>query len=99
MTHPFFCHEGTKTRRHEDTKFHEVSPRFLCVFAADFFGCVKSGSSRFFATKARRHKVSRSLSAVPLCLCVFAADFFGCVKGGTHPNKVGSASLHPPYIF
>ncbi|QTA90991.1 Uncharacterized protein dnm_070550 [Desulfonema magnum] len=57
----------------------------LCVFVADFFGCVKGGTHPFFATKARRHKVSRSLSVVPLCLCGFVADFFGCVKGGTHP--------------
>ncbi|QTA89386.1 Uncharacterized protein dnm_054370 [Desulfonema magnum] len=31
-------------RRHEDTKFHEVSLRFLCVSVADFFGCVKGGT-------------------------------------------------------
>ncbi|QTA90746.1 Uncharacterized protein dnm_068070 [Desulfonema magnum] len=35
-THPFFCHEAAKTRSF--TKFYEVSLRFLCVFAADFFG-------------------------------------------------------------
>ncbi|QTA89387.1 Uncharacterized protein dnm_054380 [Desulfonema magnum] len=32
-THPVFL-----PRRHEDTKSHEVSLRFLCVSVADFFG-------------------------------------------------------------
>ncbi|QTA85321.1 Uncharacterized protein dnm_013260 [Desulfonema magnum] len=55
---------------HEDTKSHEVSLWFLCVFVADFFGCVKGGTHPFLP---RRHEVSRSLFAVPLCLCVFVA--------------------------
>ncbi|QTA85674.1 Uncharacterized protein dnm_016880 [Desulfonema magnum] len=50
---PFFCHEDTQA---------QSFTKFLCVFVADFFGCVKSGTGHFFATKTRRHKVSRSFS-------------------------------------
>ncbi|QTA84589.1 Uncharacterized protein dnm_005880 [Desulfonema magnum] len=80
-THPFFCHEGTKT---------QSFTKFLCVFMANFFGCVKGGTHLFFChegTKAQSFTKS---------LCGSFLSLWLTRSGAYHLNAYEKAGFFAP---